>query len=98
MPPGPLVEPVIERQGSDIEPDIRCALHVVVTPKNVCAVAEGANIAGDEQGDTASPDGWRPDGMLRLAHGPNQRRRLLVGELFRDALQLLAGNSAHPFD
>src|SRR5260370_8895625 len=36
--------------------------------------------------------------MLRLAHAPNQRCRLLLGKLFRNTFQLLAGDSAHPFD
>src|SRR5260221_14208566 len=98
MSPGPLIEPVIERQGSDIEPDIRCTLHIVVAAENVCAVAECANVAGDEQCDTAGADVCGPDGMLRLAHAPNQRCRLLLGKYFRDPLQLLAGDSAHPFD
>src|SRR5260370_40700774 len=98
MAPCPLIEPVIERQGRDIEPDIRRALHIAVAAETVCAVAEAADVAGDEQCDTAGADVCCPDGMLRLPHAPNQRCRLLLGKDFRDTLQLLAGNSAHPFD
>src|SRR5258708_12307386 len=98
MSPGTFVEAVIEGQGATIEPDVRCSLHIVVAAEDIGAVAEPADIAGDEHGDGARPDVCRPDGVLRLAHGPNQRRRLLLGKLFRDTLQLLAGNSAHPFD
>src|SRR6266446_1030904 len=98
MSPGAFVEAVIEGQGAAIEPDVRCSLHIVVAAEDIGAVAKPTDIAGDEQGDAARPDVCRPDGMLRLAHAPNQRCRLLLGKLFRDTLQLLAGISAHPFD
>src|SRR5258707_821426 len=98
MSPGAFVEAVIEGQGAAIEPDVRCSLHIVVAAEDIGAVAKPTDIAGDEQGDAARPDVCRPDGMLRLAHAPNQRRRLVLRELLRDPLELLAGNPAHPFD
>ena len=98
MPPRALGEAVVERQGHDIEPDIGRALHVVVAAEDVRASAGLADIAGEQQRDAARPHIGGADRVLRLAHAPDQRRRLLRREHLGDALELLAGDAGDALD
>ena len=98
MPPCAFGEAVVERQRHDIEADIGRALHVVVAAENVGAGAGRADIAGEQQRDAAGAHIGGADGVLGLAHAPDQRRRLLRGEHLGDALELLAGNAGDALD
>ena len=80
MLPGTLGEAVVERQRHDIEADVGGALHVVMAAEDVGAGAGRADIAGQQQRDAARAHVGGADGVLGLAHAPDQRRRLLRGE------------------
>ena len=67
------------------------ALHVVVAAEDVGAAAAMPHVAGCEQQDAARADIGRPERILSLAHGPDQRRRPLLGE---DLCNALDENSA----
>ena len=88
MPPGALVEAVVERQGRHIEAEIGGALDVGVAAEDIGAAAVMADIAGGEQQDAARADIRRADRELGLAHRPDQRRGPLLGEDLGDALDL----------
>ena len=94
MPPCAFDETVIERQRHDIEADIGGALHVVVAAEDVGAHAWAADIAGEQKRNAARAHIGGADGVLGLAHAPDQRRRLLRGEHLRDALELFARHAA----
>jgi len=98
MLPGAFGEAVIERQRHDIETDVGRSLHVVMATEDVGARAGTADVAGEEQCDATRPHVCGADGLLGLAHGPDQRCRLLRGKHLGDALKLLAGNAADPLD
>ena len=91
-------ETVIKRQRRDIEADIGRALHVAVAAEDVCAGPVRADVAGREQKIAVGADVGSADGVLRAAHAPDERRRLLFGERLGDLLQLLAGNTADALD
>jgi hypothetical protein len=95
MLPGGLGQAVVERQVRDIEAEVRCALYVGVAAEDVGARARLADIAGGEAGDAEGADIGCADRLLRRAHAPDYRRRLLVGEEVGDPLQLFA---RHPGD
>ncbi len=98
MLPGALGEAVIERQVRDIEAEIGRALDVGVAAEDVGAGAGLADIAGQKQRDAGGAHVGGADGLLRLAHAPDQGRRLLRREFLRDALQLLAGHAGDALD
>ena len=88
MPPGVFGKTVIERQRRHIEAEIGRALHVGVAAENIGAAAGVSDIAGGEQQDAAGADVRRAGRELGLAHRPDQRRGLLLGEDFGDVLDL----------
>ena len=93
MLPGRFGQAVVERQRGVIEPEIGRALHVGVAAEDVGASAGRADIAGREASDAEGAHVRRADRVLGRAHAPDDGRRLLLRELFRDALQLLARNA-----
>jgi hypothetical protein len=96
--PGAFDEAVIERQGRDIEAQIRRALHVGVAAEDVGARARRADIAGGEKQDAVGPHVGRAHRVLGGAHAPDQGRRLLLGEGLGHAPHLVAGNTRHVLD
>ena len=98
MLPGTFDEAVIERQRDDIEPDVGCSLHVVVAAEDVGPGAGLADIAGHQQGDATRSHVGGADGLLGLAHGPDQCCRLLRRKHLGDALELFARNAADALD
>ena len=98
MPPGALGEAVVERQRRDIEAEIGRALHVAVPAEDVGAVAKAADIAGGQQQDAAGADIGGADRELRLAHRPDQGRRLLRGEDLSHAPDLPLGQAGDALD
>ena len=98
MPPCTFDQAVIERQRGDIEPQIRRALHIGMAAEDIGARARSTDIAGGEQQDTGGPHIGGADGVLRLPHAPDQRRRLFLGKFLGDLLELLAGNAGEILD
>ena len=98
MPPGALDQAVVERQAGDIQPHIGGALYIGVPAEDVGARAVKADVAGGQQGNAGSTHIGGADGLLRLAHAPDQGRRFHLGEHLGDAFQLLARNAGDAFD
>ena len=98
MPPGIFVQAVIAGQRRDIEAHIGRALHVGMAAEDVGAGAGDADIAGRQQQDAIGPHIGGADRLLRRAHAPDQRRRLLRGEDLRHALQLLPRHAGDALD
>ena len=96
--PRGLVDAVIGRQVRDIEAEVRRALHVAVAAEDVRARAGAADIAGGQQQDRVGADIRRADRLLRGAHAPDQRRRLLRGEHLRDLAQLVTRHAGDTLD
>ena len=88
MPPCVLGKAVIEGQSCHIEAEIGSALDIGVTSEDVGAAAGMTHIAGGGQQDAACSHICRTDGELRLAHRPDECRRLFVGEDVRDVPDL----------
>ena len=88
MLPCLLGKTVIERQRRHIEAEIGGTLDIGVAAENICSSAGMTDIAGGEQQDATCPHICSSGRKLRLAHRPDQRRRLLVGENFGDMLDL----------
>ena len=98
MFPGAFGEAVIEWQRDDIEPDVGRSLHVVMATEDVGARTSLADIAGHQQCDATRPHVGGAHGFLGLAHGPDQRCRLLRGKHLCDALKLFARNATDALD
>ena len=98
MPPGLFGKAVIERQRRHIEAEIGGALHVGMAAENIGAAAGMTDIAGGEQQNAACADIRRAGGELGLAHRPDQRRRLLLGEDLGDVLDLRFGQAGDALD
>jgi hypothetical protein len=88
MPPGVLGEAVVEGEGGDIESDVGCALHVVMTAEDIRTVTEAADVAGGEHQDATGANIGCADGVLGLAHAPDQGRRFFRGKDLGDTLEL----------
>ena len=88
MLPRAFDQTVVARQRHHIEAEVGGALHVAVAAEDVGAVTEAADVAGGEQRDAERPHVGGADRVLGRAHAPDQRRRLLLGELLGDALEL----------
>ncbi len=97
MPPGPLVQAVIERQRRYIEAEIGRALHVVMAAENIGAAAGMTDISGGEQQDAARANVCRSDCVLGLAHRPDQARGLLLGEYLGNTFDLRLGKPGDAF-
>src|SRR6516165_7479243 len=61
--------------------------------EDVGPLAGPTDVAGGQQENAARAHVGSADRVLRLAHSPNEARRLLLCEHLRHALELLAGHA-----